>query len=224
MIRLDKYLANLWLISRRTADKIFKSAIILVNGEPITKIDQKINYGDVIRFDGVEIDVLEFIYVILYKTAGYISSDEDEHGYPSYRNLMPDCPYTYMLHVAGRLDQDTEGLLVLSNNGTFIHQIISPKRDKEKEYEVHLENGLSDKALGQLEAGVVLDDGYKTLPAKVRRLEWKKISLTITEGKFHQVKRMLEAVGNKVIYLKRTRVGDRNIADLKPGEWKYLEV
>lgn len=76
-----------------------------------------------------------------------------------------------MLHVAGRLDQDTEGLLVLSNNGTFIHQIISPKRDKEKEYEVHLENGLSDKALGQLEAGVVLDDGYKTLPAKVRRLE-----------------------------------------------------
>jgi len=170
----------------------------------------------VIRFDGVEIDVLENVYCILYKTAGYISSDEDENKYPSYRKQMPDCPYVEMLHVAGRLDQDTEGLLLLSNDGTFIHQVISPKWDKEKEYEVHLEKGLSDKALGQLEEGVVLDDGYKTLPAKVSRLDGKKISLTITEGKFHQVKRMLEAVGNSVIYLKRTRIGDRTINDLKP--------
>ncbi|HCB51535.1 TPA: 16S rRNA pseudouridine(516) synthase [Patescibacteria group bacterium] len=224
MIRLDKYLSNLGLISRRTADKIFKSAEILVNGEQAKKSDQKIAYGDVITFDGVEIDVLENVYCILYKTAGYISSDEDEDGYLSYRNQMPDCPYVEMLHVAGRLDQDTEGLLLLSNDGQFIHQVISPKRDKEKEYEVHLAKPISDKDLGQLERGVVLDDGYKTLPAKTSRLDTnKKISLIITEGKFHQVKRMLEAVQNKVIYLKRTRIGDRTIDDLQPGEWKYIE-
>ena len=223
MIRLDKYLSNLWLVSRRTADKIFKSTDILVNGELATKVDQKIKYGDVITFDGVEIDVLENIYCILYKTAGYISSDEDENDYLSYRHQMQDCPYVNMLHVAGRLDQDTEWLLILSNDGTFIHKIISPKRNKEKEYEVHLEKRISDHALKQLETGVVLDDGYKTLPAKAVHIDHKKISLIITEGKFHQVKRMLEAVGNKVVYLKRVRVWDRNLDGLSPGEWKYIE-
>ena len=223
MIRLDKYLANLWLVSRRTAEKIFRSTVILVNGEAATKIDQKIHYGDVITFDEVEIDVLEFVYCILYKTAGYISSDEDELGYLSYRNQMQDCPYVNMLHVAGRLDQDTEWLLLLSNNGVFIHQTISPKKEKEKEYEVHLEKRISDFDLKKLEAGVVLDDGYKTRPAKAAHLDHKKISLIITEGKFHQVKRMLEAVGHKVIYLKRIRIGDWNLDGLQPGEWKYIE-
>lgn len=223
MIRLDKYLANLWLVSRRTADKIFASVEILVNGEKAKKSDQKISYGDVIAFDGVEIDVLEFIYIILHKPAGYISSDEDEDGYLSYRNLLQNCPYVEMLHVAGRLDQDTEGLLLLSNNGQFIHQVISPKWEKEKEYEVHLEKDISDAHCGELAKGVILDDGYKTLPAKVQKLEPKKILLTITEGKYHQVKRMCEAVGNKVIYLKRLRVGDWTLEWLENGEWKYIE-
>lgn len=223
MIRLDKYLANLWLVSRRTAENIFTSVEILVNGEKATKSDMKIKYGDVITFDGVEIDVLEFIYIILHKPAGYISSDEDENGYLSYRNLLQDCPYVEMLHVAGRLDQDTEGLLLLSNNGQFIHQVISPKWEKEKEYEVYLEKDISDEQCGELAKGVVLDDGYQTLPAKVSRIDNKKILLTITEWKYHQVKRMMEAVGNKVIYLKRLRVGEWTLEGLEKGEWKYIE-
>ena len=223
MIRLDKYLANLGLISRRTAEKIFKSVEILVNGEKTTKSDQKIAYGDVITFDGVEIDVLESVHIIVYKPAGYISSDEDEDGYLSYRNLLQDCPYVEMLHVAGRLDQDTEGVLVVSTDGQFIHQVISPKWEKEKEYEVHLEKDISDAHCGELAKGVILDDGYHTLPAKVSRIDNKKILLTITEGKYHQVKRMLEAVGNKVIYLKRLRVGEWTLEGLEKGEWKYIE-
>ncbi len=223
MVRLDKYLANLWLVSRRSADKIFKSTEILINGEKATKSDTKIQYGDVITFGGIEIDVLESVHVILYKPAWYISSDEDENKYLSYRNLLQDCPYVEMLHVAGRLDHDTEWLLIASTDGTFIHQVISPKLNKEKEYEVHLGRNISDKDLGELAKGVILDDGYKTLPAKVQKLEPKKILLTITEGKYHQVKRMLEAVDNQVVYLKRLRVGEWTLDGLEKWEWKYIE-
>lgn len=148
----------------------------------------------------------EKVYAILYKSSGYISSDEDEFGYPSYKKQMLDCPYVEVLHVAGRLDVDTEGLLLLSNDGQFIHQVISPKWDKEKEYEVWLDSEIDQHACLQLEQGVVLDDGYLTKPAKVVQVEAKKILLILTEGKYHQVKRMLEAVGNKVVYLKRLRI------------------
>ena len=119
---------------------------------------------------------------------------------------MLDCPYVNLLHVAGRLDTDTEGLLLLSNDGQFIHQTISPKREKEKEYEVWLRSPISPEECESLRQGVKLDDGYLTKPAKVEHIEEKKILLTVTEGKYHQVKRMLQAVGNEVIYLKRHRI------------------
>ena len=159
-----------------------------------------------------------------YNDSNYISSDEDEFWYPSYKKQMLDCPYVNLLHVAGRLDVDTEGLLLLSNDGQFIHQVISPKWDKEKEYEVWLEKEVAIDECKQLEEWVVLDDGYKTKPAKVEKIEDKKILLTITEGKYHQVKRMLEAINNKVIYLKRLRIGDWTLEGLNPWEWKLVEI
>ena len=100
--------------------------------------------------------------------------------------------------------------------------MISPKWEKEKEYEVHLEKEISDDECGQLARGVILDDGYHTLPAKISRINEKIILLTITEGKYHQVKRMLEAVNNKVIYLKRLRVGEWTLEGLQKGQWKYI--
>ena len=136
---------------------------------------------------------------------------------------MLSCPYVNLLHVAWRLDVDTEWLLLLSNDGQFIHQVISPKRDKEKEYEVHLEKEISDEDCIKLEKWVILDDGYKTKPAKVKKLEDKKILLTITEWKYHQVKRMLESINNKVIYLKRIRIANRNLDWLKKGDWKLIQ-
>ena len=136
---------------------------------------------------------------------------------------MLSCPYVNLLHVAWRLDVDTEWLLLLSNDGQFIHQVISPKRDKEKEYEVHLEKEISDEDCIKLGNWVILDDGYKTKPAKVKKLEDKKILLTITEWKYHQVKRMLESINNKVIYLKRIRIDNRNLDWLKKGDWKLIQ-
>jgi len=224
MIRLDKYLANLWLVPRRLADRVVKSGAILVNGQEIKKSDFKLTWGDVITYEWQNIEVREYIYMLLHKSAGYVSSDEDEFGYLSYKKQMLNCPYVNLVHVAWRLDQDTEWLLLLSNDGQFIHKVISPKWEKEKEYEVHLESVISDESCKQLENWVTLDDDYFTLPAKVVKLEDKKILLTITEGKFHQVKRMLEAVWNKVIYLKRLRIWDWTLEGLEKGEWKMIDV
>lgn len=224
MQRLDKYLANLGLVSRRECNPVCKESVIRVNGEVVQKPDFRLLWGEKIQVRGLEIEFFEEVYAILYKTAGYISSDEDEFGYPSYKNQMLDCPYVELLHVAWRLDVDTEGLLLLSSDGQFIHQVISPKREKEKEYEVWLESAISDQDCNKIESWVVLDDGYLTKPAKVQKIEDKKILLTITEGKYHQVKRMLESVGNKVVYLKRLRIGEWNLDGLKPGEWKMISI
>ena len=223
MQRLDKYLANLGLVSRRECNAVCKEWVIRVNGEVVKKPDFRFLWGEKIQVRDVEVEFFEEVYAILYKTAGYISSDEDEFGYPSYKNQMLDCPYVELLHVAWRLDVDTEGLLLLSSDGQFIHQVISPKREKEKEYEVWLDSVISDEDCNKLEEWVILDDGYLTKPAKVQKIEDKKILLTITEWKYHQVKRMLEAVGNKVVYLKRIRIGEWNLDGLKPGEWKMIE-
>ncbi|MBB1543518.1 MAG: rRNA pseudouridine synthase [candidate division SR1 bacterium] len=223
MQRLDRYLANLGLVSRRECNAVCKEGVIRVNGEVVKKPDFRLLGGEKIQVRDVEVEFFEEVYAILYKTAGYISSDEDEFGYPSYKNQMLDCPYVELLHVAGRLDVDTEGLLLLSSDGQFIHQVISPKREKEKEYEVCLDSVISDEDCNNLESGVVLDDGYLTKPAKVQKIKDKKILLTITEGKYHQVKRMLESVGNKVVYLKRLRIGEWNLDGLKPGEWKMIK-
>ena len=224
MQRLDKYLANLGLVSRRECNTVCKEWVIRVNGEVVQKPDFRLLWGEKIQVRDVEVEFFEEVYAILYKTAGYISSDEDEFGYPSYKNQMLDCPYVELLHVAWRLDVDTEGLLLLSSDGQFIHQVISPKREKEKEYEVWLDSVISDEDCNKLEEWVILDDGYLTKPAKVQKIEDKKILLTITEGKYHQVKRMLESVGNKVVYLKRLRIGEWNLDGLKPGEWKMILI
>jgi len=223
MQRLDKYLANLWLLSRREAPLVCKKGEILLNWEITKKSDIKVKKWDIITFSWKQIEVLENIYAILYKSAWYISSDEDEFWYLSYKKQMLDCPYVNLLHIAWRLDVDTEGLLLLSNDWQFIHQVISPKRDKEKEYEVHLEKEISEEDCKHLEIWVILDNGYKTKPAKVEKIDNKKILLTITEWKYHQVKRMLEAVNNKVIYLKRIRIWNWNLDWLKKGDWKLIQ-
>ena len=222
MIRLDKYLANLGLVSRRDSPTLCKKWDVFVDSKIVKNADYKLSWWETITLFWQEIKVLENVYVILYKSAWYISSDEDEFWYPSYKKQIINCPYINLLHVAGRLDVDTEGLLLLSNDGQFIHQVISPRREKEKEYEVHLEYPISEENCKLLEKWVTLDDWYLTKPAKVEKINDKRILLTITEWKYHQVKRMLESVDNKVIYLKRLRIWKRNLEGLKPGEWKLI--
>lgn len=211
-------------MSRRDVKPYMKRYEVLVNGVLADGSDQKINYGDIITFGGEEIEVKEFVTVLIHKPAGYVSSDVPEADYLSYRELLDGCPYVHMLHVAGRLDQDTEGLLLASNDGWLIHRIISPKKKLPKIYFVSLAKDISDEAIVKLEAGVELDGGDVTLPAQIERIDEKTIRLTIYEGKFHQVKRMMEAVDNNVVYLKRESIGEWTLDGLEKGEWKYIEV
>ncbi|MEI6774856.1 MAG: pseudouridine synthase [bacterium] len=147
------------------------------------------------------------VVILLHKPIGYVCSDVAEGKYKSYRMLLDDCIYKETLHVAGRLDADTTGLVLITNDGDLNHHIISPKKKMVKTYEVQVEKVINDAAIKQLEAGVVLEDGYHTLPAQVIKKSEKNIVLMIHEGKYHQVKRMLEAVDNKVVKLHRTQIG-----------------
>ncbi len=145
--------------------------------------------------------------ILLHKPAGYVCSDIPEGRHKSYRDLLDDCIYKETLHVAGRLDADTTGLVLVTNDGTLNHQIISPKKKMTKIYEVTSEKPLTDTDCRQLQNGVMLDDGYTTLPAQLQKISDTNIRLSLHEGKYHQVKRMREAVNNKVTKLHRTQIG-----------------
>lgn len=222
-IRLDKYISNLGLASRREIPRLIHNDDILVNGLVANDEWMKVSSWDIITFgQWGDIEVKEFVYVMLHKPAGYVCSDLDEWGYLSYRSLLQDCPYWYTLHVAGRLDQDTEGLVIASNDGQFMHRIKSPKHKLEKEYYVQCKNPISDEDIISLCQWVVLDDGYKTLPAQAEKIGNKEIKLVLHEGKYHQVKRMLEAVHNAVIYLRRDRIGNYTLNDIEKGKRIYF--
>ncbi|MBP6909979.1 pseudouridine synthase [Patescibacteria group bacterium] len=213
----------LGLVSRRDAARAVKTGEILVDGIEAKASDMKISDGQVITFLGEQIEVRGFVYILLHKPAGYVCSELDEGGHHSYKMLLQDCPYAKMLHVAGRLDRDTEGLVFCTNDGNFTHEIISPKKKEEKEYYVELALPISDEDIQKLETGVTLDEGYVTMPAKAKRVSENIILLTIHEGKYHQVKRMAEAVNNSVTYLRRERIGEWTLEGLEKGRWKYLE-
>jgi 16S rRNA pseudouridine516 synthase len=221
-MRIDKYLSTLWVISRRDIKYIVKQKLLSINWRLLDKSDYILQKWDKIIFQNNEIDFLENVYVILNKPSWYVSSDDDEYQYKSYKHLLDNCPYKKILHVAGRLDQDTEWLLLLGSDWEFIHKIISPKWNKDKEYEVHLEKDITENDILKLSEWVFLDDWYKTLPAKVNQIDQRKILLTIREWKYHQVKRMMESIWNKVIFLKRIRVDIRTLDWLKVWEWKYI--
>jgi 16S rRNA pseudouridine516 synthase len=164
-IRLDKYLSELSIVPRRQVVPVIKAGMVLVDGVEATKADMKVAYGQVLTYfgampdgtmheDGVAIEVKERVYVLLHKSAGYVCSELDEGGHLSYKNLLEGCPYAAALHVAGRLDQDTEGLVLCSNDGVWTHQIISPKKQLEKEYFLRTQAAVRAKDIAALEEGV----------------------------------------------------------------------
>jgi 16S rRNA pseudouridine516 synthase len=223
-VRLDKYCAELGLVPRRAMSKAIKAWLFFVDWKLADKSDQKISFGQIITYLWEDIEVKESIYVILNKPAGYVCSDVDEWWHASYQMLLQDCPYGKMLHVAGRLDFDTEWLVLCSNDGKFTHDIISPKKHLEKEYYVATRDVFTDNDIRRLESWVQLDDWYVTLPAKVTRIDDAAMKLIIVEGKFHQVKRMLEAIWNQVTYLRRDRIGDWTLDGVNLWKRKYIGV
>lgn len=222
-MRLDKYVAHLWIVPRRQIKKLLKTGEVLLNSEIVDSPQIKIKEGDIIQVYDETIPVKFAVHILLHKPAWYISSNIDEGPYPSYKDLLQECPYGELVEIAWRLDVDTEGLLFCSSDGKIIHNIIHPHKKVEKEYFVQTKNILTAKMIQDLEQWVLLD-GKKTLPATAEKIDETSLRLTITEGKFHQVKRMLHAVNNEVVYLRRDRIWSWTLDGIKKWEWIYIDI
>jgi len=224
-MRVDKLLSNLKYGSRSEIKAMAKDLRIKVNGNLIKDADISVNpEKDQIHVDDVLVYYKEFIYLMMNKPQGIICAANDSL-YPTYLSLIEEPYNRFDLNVCGRLDVDTEGLIILTNDGAFLHKVISPKKDIDKTYFVILKEPLTNYQ--KLEKGVIISDGaekpYLTKPAKIFDIVNNTCRIAISEGKFHQVKRMFEAIGNEVIALKREKIGWLELDyALKQGEYKEL--
>lgn len=223
-MRLDKFLAHSGFGTRSEVKKLIKEGLVKVNGRQAKSPDLKIDEDkDVVQVGEEIVKLQKWVYIMMNKPQGYVCSNDDPFS-PTIFSLIPENLKYRNLHTVGRLDKDAEGLLIITNNGEYTHKVISPKKHIEKEYIVKLEKELNRKKMKVFEDGVVLDDGYKTLPAKYTIIDNFTISLTIHEGKYHQIKRMFESIGNRVVYLKRIRIGKLKLDEnLNPGKYKVLD-
>lgn len=222
MLRLDKFLCEMNIGSRSQVKTYLKQRLVTVNGgivlKPETKIDEE---KDTVAFKGEALCYKKYVYYMLNKPQGVVSATEDKQC-RTVTELLKDTGY-HGLFPVGRLDKDTEGLLILTNDGVLAHNLLSPKKHASKVYYVMLEKELGREAAERLEKGVDIGERRLTLPAKVELLDGKSIHLTITEGKFHQVKRMLQAVDNRVIFLKRVAMNGLWLPDFLPaGHYREL--
>lgn len=220
--RLDKFLGMLWIVTRSKTKYFLRDHVVMIDGQPVEDKAQYVREGQIITIDDDPITVVSQVTVCIHKPTGYVSSDTDEWGHLSYQHLLLDCPYRHMVHVAGRLDQDTTWLLIATSDGAFAHRIISPKTHCWKTYLVYVADALTPQMIEQLAWGVTLDDGTWTLPARAEQIGTHELKLSLREGKFHQVKRMLQAVWNTVLSLHRTHIGSVSCADIPEGSWIYM--
>ena len=220
-MRIDKFLADNSIGTRKEIKAFIKEGRVLANGKAVTDPGMHIDpASDEVRFDGVVIEYEKFHYYMLNKPAGTVSSTK-EGASTTVVELLAD-EGVKNLSPVGRLDKDTEGLLILTDDGELLHDLISPKKHVGKEYLVITEKPVSAEDMEKLAAGVDIGDDKPTLPAKAE-MQDDGLHLTITEGRFHQVKRMLEAVDNKVTYLKRLKMGELELDPaLKEGEYRKL--
>ena len=222
MIRLDKFLCEMEIGTRSQVKDIVKKGMVSVDGEVIKKADYKFDETAAkVCVNGKELSYQKFYYYMLNKPQGVVSATTDNHD-KTVLDLLKDAPGKDLFPV-GRLDKDTEGLLLITNDGELSHNLLSPKKHVDKTYLVETKELVTEEMILKLEQGVDIGEEKLTLPAKVNQLEDKKIELTITEGKFHQVKRMLKAVENEVVYLKRLSMGSLKLDKKLPlGEYRSL--
>lgn len=221
-MRLDKYLSCTAHLTRSEAKQVLKKGVVTVNGAVVKSGDTKITEAsDLVTLYGEPLSYAEFHYYLLHKPAGYVTATEDKRERTVLELL---CGIdTKELFPVGRLDKDTEGLLLITDDGALAHRLLSPKRHVDKTYYVRLAAPLAPDFAKKLEAGVDIGDDAPTLPAKVQQLSEQELLLTIHEGRFHQIKRMAAAVGNEVCYLKRLSMGTLSLPpDLAPGAFREL--
>jgi 23S rRNA pseudouridine2605 synthase len=216
-VRLNAYLARAGVASRRGSDELIKAGRVRVNGRP-GALNTFVSDGDVVEVDGVPVTKQRLAYVLLNKPAGVVTTARDPQRRPTVVQLVD--PGTRVVPV-GRLDVDTTGALLLTNDGPLAHRLAHPRYGVPKAYEVDVDGRPSDEALRRLTSGVELEDGM-TAPAQGRRLGRARIELVLHEGRTHQVKRMCEAVGYPVRRLHRSRYAHLELRGLAPGEWREL--
>jgi pseudouridine synthase len=214
---LNAYVARAGVASRRKADELIEAGRVRVNGE-VGELNSFVGAGDRVELDGRRLEPQPLAYVLLYKPPGVVTTASDPHGRPTVVELVE---HDSRVVPVGRLDADTSGALLLTNDGELAHRLAHPRYEVEKVYEVDVEGEPDDEALRRLENGVELEDG-PTAPARVRRLGPSRLELSIHEGRNHQVKRMLETVGYPVRRLHRSRYAGLDLSSLEPGEWREL--
>ncbi|WP_054743256.1 pseudouridine synthase [Cellulosilyticum ruminicola] len=225
-MRLDKYLVHVGYGTRSTVQKLIKGKKVQVNDSVVQKPETSINPDTaVVKVGGRIMDYQEFYYFILNKPGGYITATEDKK-LPTVVDLLEEEDRNKDVAPVGRLDKDTEGLLVLTNDGKTTHEILSPKKHVDKVYYARVAGKVVTEDCAKFAAGMILEDGTVFAPGKLEIIssgEESEIYVTIKEGKFHQVKRMVQAIGKEVVYLKRIKMGNFSLPeDLEIGEYRQL--
>jgi 16S rRNA pseudouridine516 synthase len=225
-MRVDKLLANMGFGSRKEMKKLLKSGQVTINNRVVKDAKEQVDPShDVVQVSGEQVHYKEYVYFMLHKPQGVVSATEDSRD-QTVIDLLEEADQIFDVFPVGRLDKDTEGLLLLTNNGKLAHELLSPKKHVPKTYFAHIDGLVTEEDIAAFKVGVTLDDGYVTLPAQlviIESGETSKIELTIYEGKFHQVKRMFISRGKKVVYLKRITMGKLKLdPELELGEYREL--
>ena len=223
-MRLQKFLAHAGIASRRASEDIIRQGRVTINGKTITDMGVSVSYNDLVTVDGKQIEnEEEKIYIILNKPVGYVSSAKDQFGRPTVLDLVRDIDIR--LYPVGRLDYDTSGLILLTNDGDFTYQLTHPKHEIDKVYEALISGTPTKDEIKMFEVGLRIED-YTTSPAKIVIKEIIKnnalVHVTIHEGKNRQVRKMCEAIGHNVLTLKRIAIGPIALNDLPEGKWRRL--
>ena len=224
--RLQKFLANAGIASRRKCEELVLDGKIEVNGAIVTEIGTKVSEKDIVKYNGKIVKTEEEkIYILLNKPIGYVTTAKDQFNRDTVLDLIK---INKRIVPVGRLDMYTSGALILTNDGEFVNMLTHPKNEIDKTYNVTVKGNVTNEDIEQLQKGVKIDDEYITKPAKVKVLKIDKeknisrIQITIHEGKNRQVRKMCEAINKKVLALHRCKIGNIEVKDLKVGNWRYL--
>ena len=225
-MRIDKMLANLGFGTRKEVKKLLKTGAVKIDGEIVKDAKQHVDpESQAVTVHGETVEYKEFIYLMMNKPAGLLSATEDS-SQETVVDILEEEDQVVEPFPVGRLDKDTEGLLLLTNDGQLAHRLLSPKKHVPKTYFAVIDGEVTEEDIEAFRSGVTLDDGYETKPGELRILKSgirSDIELTITEGKFHQVKRMFQAVGKRVVYLKRISMANLELDEtLELGEYREL--
>lgn len=220
-MRLDGYVSKFSGFSRSQSRKMIRSQRVVVNGRVVDTPSASVSANDEVLLDGKHIKTFGMVYIALNKPGGFVCSRERDEGENVFDLI--DEVFSAELSIAGRLDKDTTGLVILSNDGEFIHNVISPNKLVEKEYLVETVNKITSDEISLLSQGVSIGDEEFSMPVSVEELDSFHLRIVLTEGRYHEVKRLVLAVGNKVRNLHRNRIGTYYLPDrLSPGKWIYL--